>query len=139
MRTLTYEPAETPSALDRAALTRLVVVGAVGWALAALFIRLANGAGWFEGMAKVGMFALCFPIAWVTALLLRAAGRLRREQIVPAMSIGLMTALFLDGIALTTAPWIYGATPDALLPSAAWLLFGVGAFLAAAFLEEWRH
>jgi hypothetical protein len=32
----------------------------------------------------------------------------------------------------------YGATENALLPAAAWLLFGVGAFLAAAFLESRR-
>ncbi len=56
-------------------------------------------------------------------------------QIVPAMAIALIAALFLDGIALTMAPWIYGAPQSALLPAAAWLLFGVGAFLAAALLE----
>jgi hypothetical protein len=51
------------------------------------------------------------------------------------MAIALIAALFLDGIALTMAPWIYGAPQSALLPAAAWLLFGVGAFLAAALLE----
>ena len=55
------------------------------------------------------------------------------------MAICLMTALFLDGIALTMAPWIYGSTPDALLPGAAWLLFGVGTFLGAAFVEGRRR
>jgi hypothetical protein len=54
------------------------------------------------------------------------------------MAIALIAALFLDGLALTTAPWIYGAAEGALLPAAAWLLFGVGAFLTAAFLEARR-
>jgi hypothetical protein len=138
MTALTNEAGGQSRTLGGTAVTRMVVAGALGWALAALFIRYANGARLFAGAAELGLFALCFPVAWGTALLLRAGGRLRREQIVPAMSVGVITALFLDGIALTTAPWIYGATPDALLPAAAWLLFGVGTFLAAAFLEERR-
>jgi hypothetical protein len=124
--------------LAAAAWARLAVVGAVGWALAALFIRYANGAGLFHGRAEVVVFALCLPIAWGTARLLRSGGRIRRTQTVAAMSIALMTALFLDGIALTMAPGIYGAPPEALLPAAAWLLFGVGAFLAAAFIQQGR-
>ena len=139
MQDLAYDPGEARRGFDRSAVMRLVIVGAAGWALAALFIRYANGAGWFSGVAQAGMFGLCFPVAWGTALLLRVGGRLQRDQLVAAMSIGLMTALFLDGLALTTAPWIYGTTPDALLPAAAWLLFGVGAFLAAAFLEARRR
>ncbi|MGU3591969.1 hypothetical protein ACLBYF_22835 [Methylobacterium brachiatum] len=87
----------------------------------------------------VGLFGLSFPIAWCAALLLRTRGRLQRDQLVAAMSISLMTALFLDGIAFTIAPWIYSSTPDALQPAAAWLLFGVGAFLAAALVEERRR
>jgi hypothetical protein len=114
---------------------RLAVIGAVGWAMAALFIRWANRAGLFQGAPELGLFALCLPIAWATARLLRRSGRVPTGQIVPAMAIALIAALFLDGIALTMAPWIYGAPQSALLPAAAWLLFGVGAFLAAAFLE----
>lgn len=139
MQTLTYAADEAGRALDRGAVIRLILVGAIGWALAASFIRFAHGAGLFTGAAEPVLFGLCFPLAWGTAVLLRTSGRLRRDHVVPAMSIGLIPALFLDGIALTTAPWIYGATPDALLPAAAWLLFGVGAFLAAAFLEERRR
>ena len=97
MQTLAYEPGERRRDLDRSAVMRLVVVGAVGWALAALFIRYANGAGLFRGATEAGIFALCFPIAWGTALLLRVGGRLQRDQLVVAMSIVLMTALFLDG------------------------------------------
>jgi hypothetical protein len=113
----------------------MVVIGVIGWALAVLFIRYANGAGLFQGPAEFVLFALCFPVAWSAARGLRWSGRLPPDQMVPGMAIGLIAALFLDGFALTAVPWIYGAPQDALLPAAAWLLFGVGTFLAAAFVE----
>ncbi len=138
MKAFAYDAGTKPGALGLPAIMRLVAAGVVGWVLAALFIRYANGARLFEGAAEPVLFALCFPIAWGTVLLLRVSDRVRPEQMVSAMSVALMPALFLDGFALTLAPWIYGATPDALLPAAAWLLFGVGAFIAAAFLEERR-
>jgi hypothetical protein len=116
----------------------MAVAGVVGWALAALFIRVANGAGLFHGAPEGVLFALCIPIAWATARALRCRGGLPSDQLVPCMAIGLIAALFLDGVALTLAPWLYGAAESALLPAAAWLLFGVGAFLAAAFREARR-
>ncbi len=117
---------------------RMTVIGVIGWALAVVFIRTANQAGLFHGAPEIALFALCFPIAWGAARMLRWRGTLPPEHMVPGMAIALIAALFLDGFALTTAPWIYGATENALLPAAAWLLFGVGAFLAAAFLESRR-
>jgi hypothetical protein len=119
-------------------IVRMAVVGVVGWALAALFIRFANQNGLFQGAAEIVLFALCFPVAWGTARAMRRSGRLAPDQLVPGMAIALIAALFLDGTALTMAPWIYGASDATLLPAAAWLLFGVGAFLAAAFLEARR-
>ncbi len=127
------------SAAEGGPVIRMVITGVVGWVLAALFIRGANAAGLFQGATEILLFALCFPIAWGTARLLRRRGTLARRQMVPGMAIALIAALFLDGVALTTAPWIYGAPASALLPAATWLLFGVGAFLAAAFWEAGRE
>lgn len=139
MSTLSDTASRAAGGLQTGGVARMAVIGVIGWALGALFIRYANAAGWFEGTAEIVLFALCFPIAWGTARVLRRRGGLPPEHIVPAMAIALIAALFLDGLALTTAPWIYGAAANALLPAAAWLLFGVGAFLAAAFMEAGRH
>ncbi len=138
MSTFINEAQTAPTRLRGAFAIRMALAGVAGWALAALFIRYANRTGLFQGAPEAGLFALCFPIAWATARLLRRRGRVPPDQIVPGMAIGLVAALFLDGVALTTAPSIYGAPQSALLPAAAWLLFGVGAFLAAAFLEARR-
>jgi len=126
------------SSFVRGGAARMVVVGVVGWALAALFIRYANSAGLFKGVTEIALFGLNLPVAWVSARALRRGGGLSPNRIVPAMAICLIAALFLDGVALTAAPWIYGTTDRTLLPAAAWLLFGVGAFLTAALLESKR-
>ena len=139
MSALTEMSLQPEGRRDVGCVIRMAVIGVVGWALAALFIRYANREGLFHGAAEIVLFALCFPVAWITARYVRWSGRLSPEQIVPAMAISLIAALFLDGFALTLAPWIYGASESTLLPASAWLLFGVGAFLAAAFLEAGRR
>ena len=114
-----------------------VLIVAVGWFVAAQFIRFA-GPHIFDGsVAHAAMFvltALCGPaFVWLAAL----AVRLPFGEMLPPITLMTVTALLLDGIAISWVPFLYGGTGPNLAYGAAWLLWGVGAiFLAALMLAQ---
>ena len=102
-------------------------LGAAGWLLAALTIRFFGERMFAGNPEKLVAFAAAFVFApaftWTAA---RLSATPLTNMIAP-MSVMIMTATFLDAIALTWFPALYG--DGDVLAGSAWLLFGVGAFL----------
>ena len=118
---------------------RTTVIGIVFWYLAALAVRYGTALGWFSGTAILVTFALGGPIGWITVQFVKWAAALQPAQIVPGIALGTAAATLCDGIALIWTPALYGPSPEKILPGAAWILWGVGALLASAYMEVYRH
>lgn len=114
----------------RTSLTVLIIVGALYWFAAALVVRW-TAAGWVGStVATMFVFAL-IVIVTIPALFLgmRLAGS-GRSGACHASMVMTMSALLLDGIALTWFPGLYGSDPKVVLGGAAAIMFGAGIALA---------
>ncbi len=114
----------------------LVTWGVLLWFAVAMFIRYAPPALFGRGIATSLLFAAALPIAWVTIWVTRRVASLGPNQLVAASALASAAAMLCDGIALTWSS-LYGSGTD-LVPAAAWLLWGVGAILVAAFVAAHR-
>jgi len=65
-------------------------------------------------------------------------GRLPDQRALMAVSIATITALFLDGLAMTWPPQLYGGDPRIALRGAGWILFGVGALWLSGLVLQRR-
>ncbi len=65
-------------------------------------------------------------------------GRLPDQRALMAVSIATITALFLDGLAMTWSPQLYGGDPRIALRGAGWILFGVGALWLSGLVLQRR-
>jgi hypothetical protein len=61
-----------------------------------------------------------------------------RSACLMAVSIATITALFLDGLAMTWSPQLYGGDPRIALRGAGWILFGVGALWLSGLVLQRR-
>jgi len=109
-----------------------VVIGAAIWFIAAVILRKLGG-GLFDGGAVhigvyLGTLVSSPALIWVLAKL---TGTAPGAMLAPSV-VALTTALFLDGIAISWAPAVYGGAGPALALNAAWLLWAVGCFLLSA-------
>jgi hypothetical protein len=117
----------------------LIVVGAITWFIAAMFIRLALSQGWLDGGAVTfAIFAASLPVAassieFAHRLVKGARGHLMHTA-APICIVGLL----LDGIAFVWASKLYTANPSLLAAGGAWLLWTVGLTLAYASLRDAR-
>ncbi len=115
----------------------LILLGAVLWFLAAAFIRLAMPWGVFAGgyatAILFGVTALLAPVLLSLAHRLTAGGKTPR---LPTAAILCLVGVLLDAVALTWSPELYAANPARLVTGAAWLLFGTGALLTSAMLQD---
>lgn len=111
-----------------------VLLGIVFWFEALLFIRFGgellfvNGNPWL-----VLWFVASIPIAWVLIKISSIVGKIEGENVLNAVAIMALTALLLDGVALTWFQSWYGLAQTGLLLAAAWLLWGVGISLAIGY------
>jgi hypothetical protein len=110
-----------------------VILGAVFWLEALLFIRF-GGEGLFVNSNPwlLLLFICSIPVAWILVKIGAVVGKVDGEDLLSAVTIMSLTALLLDGIALTWCQGWYGLAPSGLLLAAAWLLWGVGVSLALA-------
>ncbi len=122
--------------LSRRQAVVLVALALLFWLMAALFIRYAGPAGLFAGAASAALFALTIPSAWLLIWICKRAAGLGTGQIVAGIALASAAALFCDGVALTWSPSLYGGDRAALLPAAAWLLWGVGTCLTSALISR---
>ncbi len=111
----------------------LIVIGAVLWLIAALFIRV-TGAGLFVAGNPwlIALFIASLPVGWLLAVLPCRLMGLARPHYVQAATLMAAPALLLDGLAITWLPALYGVGVPGLELGAAWLLWGVGASFAFA-------
>lgn len=115
----------------------LILLGAVLWFLAAVFIRLAMPWGLFSGgYATAILFAIT---ALLAPVLLSSVHRLTAGGTAPRLPTAAILCLvggLLDAVAMTWSPELYASNPARLVAGAAWLLFGVGALLTSAMLQD---
>jgi Family of unknown function (DUF5367) len=108
-----------------------VVLGIIFWFEALLFIRLAGESLFVNGNPLLLLwFVASIPIAWVLVKISAVVGKVDGEDLLSAVAIMALTALLLDGIALTWFQGWYGLAQSGLVLAAAWLLWGVGVSLA---------
>jgi hypothetical protein len=112
----------------------LVILGVVYWLEALLFIRF-GGEGLFVNCNPwlLLLFVASLPIAWVLVKVSAVVGKIDREDLLSAVAIMALTAMLLDGVALTWFQGWYGLAPAGLLLAAAWLLWGVGVSLGIGY------
>lgn len=112
----------------------LVILGVVYWLEALLFIRFGgeelfvNGNPWL-----LLLFVAALPIAWVLVKVSAVVGKIDRQDLLSAVAIMALTAMLLDGVALTWFQGWYGLAPAGLLLASAWLLWGVGVSLGIGY------
>ncbi|WP_410503137.1 hypothetical protein RIF24_07825 [Exiguobacterium acetylicum] len=116
----------------------LILLGVSFWFVGAMSVRFGSGIGMFENAGNVIAFLFALPISWISVIIIKKVARLNAEQLVPGVSLGLLVATFLDGLVLTWGTTLYGTDPLLVGRGAAWILWGVFAFLASAFVEARR-
>ena len=117
----------------------LIALGAIFWLLAALVFRFLGPSVFTPDSAVLFIvFALAVPVAWGFVWLGTTLAGVRGEAVMPAVVIMSVTAMLLDGVALTWFPSLYGMPPDSLVIVGACLLWGVGWILAIAYLWNRR-
>jgi hypothetical protein len=122
--------------LSNRQLVVLIAFGLAFWVVAALFIRLAPFGLFGRGPGTILLFAVTVPLAWFSVEVARRVAALSSEQLLPGLAIASAAAMLCDGIGLIW--WsIYGAGDR--LPGAAWILWGVGLILFAAFFSARRR
>ncbi len=117
-----------------------VILGITFWLEALLFIRFGgeslfvNGNPWL-----LLLFVVSIPISWVLIEIGAIVSKIDREDLLNAVVIMALTALLLDGIALTWFQSWYGLSQTGLLLAAAWLLWGVGIALSIGYWASRSH
>ena len=115
--------------------TFFVGLGIFFWFDALVFIRLVGPTLFVAGNPMLFvLFAASFPIVWLLIKFSAAVGKIQGHAVFLAVVIMDMTALLLDGVAITWFPAAYGLPATSLVLAAAWLLGGVGITLLVAFL-----
>jgi hypothetical protein len=106
---------------------QLAIIVAIGWAvwfIGALICRLAGAMGWFDGGARILVYAAVIPGTVPVILLLRRAAQTGSEHIALASAIATAAAIMLDGIALAWFPALYGPGVAQTAASGAVILWG---------------
>ncbi|MDO8381320.1 hypothetical protein [Phenylobacterium sp.] len=115
----------------------LILLGAVLWFVAAAFIRLTLPFGLFSGgpvtLALFAITALMSPVLVNVVHRVTSGGPAPR---LPTAAILCTVGVLLDALAMVWSPELYAANPARLVGGAAWLLFGVGAILTSAMLQD---
>jgi len=119
-------------------LARIIAVGVVFWFGAAMAVKVLSPMGAFGTVGSAVMFALALPLGWAGVWIAARVASLRGEQVLPGIAVGAAAATFCDGIALTWFRWLYGTDPEQVLYGAAWILWGIFAFIVAAIVEGQR-
>ncbi|KEZ52891.1 hypothetical protein ACK1LH_11950 [Metabacillus indicus] len=117
----------------------LILLGMAFWFCGAMAVRFGSEIGMFGKTGSFFSFLIALPVSWISVLLIIKAAKLKAVQIIPGVSLGLLTATFLDGIVLTWGSQLYGTDDGLIGLGAAWILWGAFTFLACAFIEAWRR
>jgi Family of unknown function (DUF5367) len=117
-----------------------VILGIGFWFEALLFIRF-EGESLFvnSNPLLLLLFGSSIPIAWVLIKISAIIGKIDGKDLLNAVAIMALTALLLDGVALTWFQSWYGLAQTGLLLAAAWLLWGVGISLGIGYWTSHSH
>jgi hypothetical protein len=127
-----------PARLSRRQIAIVVAWGVLFWFVAALFIRHAPAELFGGGAATALLFAFTALIAWPSVWITRQLASLKPDQLVAGTAIASAAAMLCDGVGLTWSP-LYGPAGAVPVAAAAWLLWGVGLILVAAFVAARRQ
>jgi Family of unknown function (DUF5367) len=135
---MTTASVSTPSrAVER--LPLFVAVGVLLWFVAAMMFRILGPSLLIPGSATLLLvFAGSIPLSWVFLKIGVTLGRAQGASILLAAAVMSATAMFLDALALTFFPSLYGLPTAQLLIVAALLLWGVAWILAFAYGQARR-
>jgi hypothetical protein len=131
-----WNSGQTSLFLKSSQLLRVIPFSVLLWFVAAIFIQSVKGIGIFGGTNGVLTFLVLIPVSWISVLAIRWVGGLQKGQTISGVTVGLATATFLDAVALTWTPGLYGGEPQHVLFGGASILWGVGLFLLSAYILE---
>ncbi|BAY50688.1 hypothetical protein SAMD00079811_83190 (plasmid) [Scytonema sp. HK-05] len=127
----------TPGLLN---LALFVILGIAFWFEALLFIRFGGEMLFVsDNPWLLFLFVSSIPVAWVLVRVIAVVGKVSGEDLLSAVVLAALTAMLLDGIALTWLQGWYGLGQTNLLLAAAWLLWGVGVSLTVGYWESHRY
>ena len=84
----------------------------------------------------LGLFIISIPLTWVLIKIVTMICNVEGNRVLTATVIMSITAMLLDGIALTWFQGWYGLEPTKLVLVAAWLLWGAGMGLAMGYWDS---
>ena len=122
--------------LDTRQLLVLCLGGILFWIADVAWIRLVPAFVVDPFWGDMG-FLLSIPVAWMCVRPCRRLAGLDRAQIVPGVTLLVVVAALMHGLALRWAPGLYGSDHAGRLGSA-WLLWIYGLILGSALLAALR-
>jgi hypothetical protein len=111
-------------------LSILIVWGIALWFAASQICRMGGSLGWFEGQARILLYAAVVVGTLPFVPLTRWLAGLGDDQLALGMTVTTTTALLLDGIALAWFPALYGGSDAQTAASGAVILWGAGVAIA---------
>ena len=102
----------------------LIVSGWLFWFVGALLCRVVGEMGWFDGTARILLYAALVPGTVPVVLLARRLAKLADDQVALGIAIVTAAAIMLDGIALAWFPALYGLGIAQTAASGAVILWG---------------
>jgi hypothetical protein len=117
----------------------LAVIGAVLWLAFALLIRVLGPMGVFDGSNRIWLYLVVIPGTLPIIPVIRRLAGLGPNQHTIGMAVGTASAIMLDGVALSWAPWLYADTVELVAAAGAVILWGGGVGLALGALLDWRQ
>lgn len=111
-------------------------IGAGFWLVFVSIIRFWGEYLFIRNPWLLGLFAVSIPLAWILVKIVTTICNLEGNRVLTATVIISITAMLLDGIALTWFQNWYGLEPTRLVLAAAWLLWGAAIVLAMGYWES---
>ena len=112
-----------------------IILGAALWLTAAMIVhflpQLLDG-----GIGTLIMFGVSIPNAFITIWLFEKLVKPAPGELLPSVTWGTLTALLLDGTAISFAPGIYAGVSSATQYGAALIMFGAGIILLLTILRK---
>ncbi len=115
-----------------------IALGAALWFTAAMIVHFLPWA-MDGGMGSLIMLAVSLPNALITIWLYERLVKPARGGLLPSMVWGMITALLMDGLAVSFAPQIYAGVSSATQYGAALIMFGAGVILLLTLMRDQRN
>lgn len=88
-----------------------------------------------QGIAQAALFVASIPVVWLVVSLLIFLATLSSSQILSGIGVAVASASLCDGLAITWLGSLYGDNDLHIRLGAAYILWGVGLFLAVALVR----